>query len=66
MKKGGQITKPIILVKTCYKLLYVIQVVETSLIGDLLDSADIKAFGRTQVGLLLIGPHLFYTQGVFV
>ena len=25
MKKGGQLTKPIILVKICYKLLYVIQ-----------------------------------------
>ena len=29
MKKGGQVTKPIILVKICYKLLYVIQGVET-------------------------------------
>ena len=26
--KGGQVTKPIILVKICYKLLYVIQGVE--------------------------------------
>ena len=26
-KKGGQVAKPIILVKICYKLLYVIQVV---------------------------------------
>ena len=30
MKKGGQVTKPIILVKICYKLLYVIQGVENS------------------------------------
>ena len=28
--KGGQVTKPIILVKICYKLLYVIQGVENS------------------------------------
>ena len=27
-QKGGQVTKPIILVKICYKLLYVIQGVE--------------------------------------
>ena len=45
--KGGQVTKPIILVKISYKLLYVIQVVEISLIGDFLASADIKAFGHT-------------------
>ena len=29
-KKGGQVTKPIILVKICYKLLYVIQLIENS------------------------------------
>ena len=29
-KKGGQVTKPIILVKICYNLLYVIQGVENS------------------------------------
>ncbi len=28
--KGGQMTKPIVLVKICYKLLYVIQGVENS------------------------------------
>ena len=28
--KGGKVTKPIILVKICYKLLYVIQGVENS------------------------------------
>ena len=27
-EKGGQVTKPIIVVKICYKLLYVIQVVK--------------------------------------
>ena len=30
MKKGSQVTKPIILVKICYKLLYVIQGIENS------------------------------------
>ena len=28
INKGGQVTKPIIFVKICYKLLYVIQVVK--------------------------------------
>ena len=28
VQTGGQVTKPIIVVKTCYKLLYVIQVVK--------------------------------------
>ena len=28
IEKGGQVTKPIIVVKICYKLLYVIQVVK--------------------------------------
>ena len=28
INKGGQVTKPIIVVKICYKLLYVIQVVK--------------------------------------
>ena len=44
--KGGQVTKPIILVKICYKLLHVIQVVYTSLIGEFLATADIKDFGH--------------------
>ena len=65
-QKGGQVTKPIIIVKTCYKtILYFIQVVWNIFDGDFLASADTKAFGRTQVGLLLIGLALFYTQGVF-
>ena len=58
-------TKPIIVVKICYKLLYVIQVV---MISNFLASTDIKVFGRTYLFamLLLIGLALFYTQGVFV
>ena len=42
--KGGQVTKPIILVKIFYKLLYVIQ---ASILGDFLASTDIKDFGHT-------------------
>ena len=63
-------TKPIIVVKICYKLLYVIQVDKRLkiLISDFLASADIKVFGCTYLFamLLLIGLALFYTQGVFV
>ena len=67
VRKGGQVTKLIIVVKTyyVYKLLYVIQVVnrvfEKLLLG-------IKDFGRTYLFtmLLLIGLALFYTQDVFV
>ena len=62
-------TKPIIVVKICYKLLYVIQVVSKRfLISNFLASADIKVFGRTYLFamLLLIGLALFYTRGVFV
>ena len=40
-------TKPIIVVKICYKLLYVIQVVKKILISNFLASTDIKVFGRT-------------------
>ena len=28
LSKGGQVTKPIIVVKVCYKLLFIIQVVK--------------------------------------
>ena len=62
-------TKPIIVVKICYKLLYVIQVVKKILISNFLASTDITFFGRTYLFamLLLIGLALFfYTQGVFV
>ena len=41
--KGGQVTKPIILVKICYKLLYVIQLVEIGLVSNFLASADIRS-----------------------
>ena len=48
-------TKPIILVKICYKLLYVIEN------SNFLASADIRVFGRTCLltMLLLIGLTLF-------
>ena len=61
-------TKPIILVKTCYKttVFHSSSLKRLSVIGDFLTSADIKAFGRTQEGLLLIDLALLYTQGVFV
>ena len=54
-------TKPIIVVKICYKLLYVIQVVKRFLISNFLASNDIKVFGRTYLFamLLLIGLALF-------
>ena len=60
-------TKLIILVKICYKLLYVIQGVENK-VTNFLASADIRGFGRTcqLTMLLLIGLALFYTPGVFV
>ena len=61
-------TKPIILVKICYKLLYVIQEVENKVTNYFLASADIRVFGRTCLltMLLLIGLTLFYTPGAFV
>ena len=58
-------TKSIIVVTICYKLLC-----HSSrfLISNFLASTDIKVFGRTYLFamLLLIGLVLFYTQGVFV
>ena len=56
--------KPIILVKICYKLLYVIQAVKKIFDKYL---ADIKVFGRTYLFtmLLLIGLALF-TSRVFL
>ena len=58
-------TKPIILVKICYKLLYVFQGVENKVTSA---SADKRVFGRKCLltMLLLIGVALFYTPGVFV
>ena len=60
-------TKPIMLVKICYKLLYVLQGVENK-VTNFLASADIRVFGRTCLFtmLLLVGLALFYTPGVFV
>ena len=63
--KGGQVTKPIIVVTICYKLVvasYVIQVVK---ISNFLASTDIKVFGRTYLFamLLLIGLTLFLHPG---
>ena len=64
---GDQVTKPIIVVKICYKLLYVIQVVKRFLISNFLASTDIKVFGRTYLFavLLLIGLALFLHPGCF-
>ena len=55
-------TKSIILVKICYKLLYVIQGVKN--IFNFLASADVKVFGRTCLFamLLLIGLALFISR----
>ena len=52
-------TKPIILVKICYKLLKIV------LVSNFLASADIRVFGRTCLFamLLLNGLTLFYTTG---
>ena len=62
-------TKPIIVVTICYKLLYVIQVVKKifNLISNFLASTDIKVFGRTYLFtmLLLIGLTLFLHPGCF-
>ena len=58
-------TKSIIVVTICYKLLC-----HSSrfLISNFLASTDIKVFGRTYLFamLLLISLALFYIQGVFV
>ena len=57
-------TKPIIVVKICYKLLYVIQ---RFLISNFLASTDIKVFGHTYLFsmLFLIGLALFLHPGCF-
>ena len=47
INKGGQVTKPIIFVKICYKLLYICHQVDNRfLISNFLASTDIKIFGR--------------------
>ena len=64
--KGGQVTKPIIVVKTCYKLLYVTQVVK-KLISNFLASADIKVFGCTYIyNAASDWPRTFLTPNVFL
>ena len=55
-----QVTKPIIIVRICYKLLCVF---ETSLI---LASDDIKAFGCTYVGRAAYWPFTSFTPRVFL
>ena len=51
--KGGQVTKPIILGKICY---------------NIVSFKELQIFGCACLFamLLLIGPALFYTPGVFV
>ena len=46
--------KPIIVVKICYKLLYVIQVVKKIFISNFLASADIKAHTNLQNCFMVI------------
>ena len=64
INKGGQVTKSIIVVTICYKLLC-----HSSrfLISNFLASTDIKVFGRTYLFamLLLIGLALFLHPGCF-
>ena len=59
-------TKPIIIVTICYKLLHVIQL-SRFLISNFLASTDVKVFGRTYLFamLLLIGLALFLYPGCF-
>ena len=61
-------TKPIILVKMCYKLLHVIQGVENSFGKVTSWSQLISEFlvANSCTMLLLIDLALFYTRGVFV
>ena len=58
VQKGGQVTKPIIVVKMPCKLLYVIQV------KGFLALLDIRVFGRLYLWLL-IGLALFLQPGCF-
>ena len=63
--KGGQVTKPTILVKICYKLLYVIQGVENSF-GKVIYWPQLISEVLVAHACFLIGLALFYTQGDFV
>ena len=58
-------TKPIILVKICYKLLYVIQGVENSF-GKATSWLQLMSEFLAAHACLLIGLALFYTPGIFV
>ena len=60
INKGGQVTKSIIVVTMCYKLLC-----HSSrfLISNFLASTDIKVFGRTYLFAILL---LFFTPKVFL
>ena len=58
-------TKPIILVKICYKYCMSFKDLKRFLISNFLASADIKVFGCTYLFKMLL-LHFFYTQGVFV
>ena len=59
-------TKSIILAKICYNI--VCHSRSYKYLSNFLASADIKPFGHACLFamLLLIGPTLFYTSGVFV
>ena len=66
--KGGQVTKPIIVVRIHCKLI-VIQAAKRILVNNFLALVDIKAFCRICTHLqccFFLASHLFYTQGVFV
>ena len=61
-------TKPIIVVTICYKLLYVIQVVKKILISNFLASTDIKIFGHTYAPVCNAAsdwPRIFLHPGCF-
>ena len=62
-------TKPIVVVKICYKLLYVIQVDKRFFISNFLASTDIKVFGHTYVPIWNAAsdwPRTFFIPRVFL
>ena len=63
--KGGQVTKTIILVKICYKLLYVIQGVENSF-GKATSWPQSFWSHMPVCNVASDWPRTFYTPGVFV
>ena len=64
VKKGGQVTKPIILVKICYNIVCHSRSYKYLIKYNFLASADIKSFGCACLFamLLLIGPALCTPQ----